>query len=48
MAEVKGARPRTDSDVVVDRAKDFWGRFGKTITIALGALIALSKFPFFT
>jgi hypothetical protein len=39
MAEVKGARPRTDSDVVVDRAKDFWGRFGKTITIALGAVV---------
>jgi predicted negative regulator of RcsB-dependent stress response len=41
MAEVKDARPRTESDAVVDRAKDFWGRFGKTITIALGAVIVV-------
>ncbi|MDB5206964.1 MAG: tetratricopeptide repeat protein [Flavisolibacter sp.] len=41
MAEVKGARPRTDSEVVVERAKNFWERFGKTITIALGAVIVL-------
>ena len=39
MAEVKDARPRTDSEAVVDRAKDFWSRFGKTISIALGAVI---------
>src|SRR5829696_8161921 len=39
MAEVRDARPRTESEAVVDRAKDFWGRFGKTITIALGAVI---------
>lgn len=39
MAEVKDARTRTESEVVVDRAKDFWGRYGKTIGIALGAVI---------
>jgi predicted negative regulator of RcsB-dependent stress response len=39
MAEVKGARPRTESEAVVERAKDFWGRFGKTISIALGGVI---------
>jgi predicted negative regulator of RcsB-dependent stress response len=42
MAEVKGARPRTESEVVVERAKDFWERFGKTITIALSAVIVLA------
>ncbi len=41
MAEVKGARPKSENEVVVDRAKDFWGRFGKIITIALGSLIVL-------
>ena len=41
MAEVKSARPRTESEAVVERAKDFWGRFGKTISIALGAVILL-------
>ena len=41
MAEVKSARPRTESEDVVDRAKDFWGRFGKTISIALGAVVVL-------
>lgn len=41
MAEVKSARPRTESEAVVDRAKDFWGRFGKIITIALGGVIVL-------
>ena len=39
MADVKEARPRTESEAVVERAKDFWSRFGKTITIALGAVI---------
>jgi predicted negative regulator of RcsB-dependent stress response len=41
MAEVRDARPRTESEAVVERAKDFWGRFGKTISIALGAVILL-------
>ena len=41
MAEVKSARPRTESEAVVERAKDFWGRFGKIISIALGAVILL-------
>lgn len=41
MAEVKSARPRTESEDVMDRAKDFWGRYGKTISIALGAVILL-------
>ena len=39
MAEVKDVRPRTESEAVVDRAKDFWSRFGKTISIALGAVV---------
>ena len=39
MAEVKGARPKTENEAVVERAKDFWERFGKTITIALGGVI---------
>ena len=39
MAVVREARPRTESEAVVERAKDFWGRFGKTISIALGAVI---------
>lgn len=42
MAEVKGARPKTDSEVVVERAKNFWERFGKTASIALGAVIVLA------
>lgn len=41
MAEVKGARPRTDSEVVVERAKNFWERFGKTISIVLVSIVAL-------
>lgn len=39
MAEVKTVRPRTESEDVVERAKDFWTRFGKTISIALAAVI---------
>jgi predicted negative regulator of RcsB-dependent stress response len=39
MAEVKDPRPRTESEAVVDRAKDFWSRFGKTISIVLGAVV---------
>lgn len=41
MAEVKGARPKTESDAVVDRAKDFWSQYGKMISIVLGAVIVL-------
>lgn len=41
MAEVKGARPKTENEVVVDRAKDFWTRYGKIISIALGSAILL-------
>lgn len=41
MAEVKSARPKTESEAVVDRAKDFWSRFGKIITIAFGAVIVV-------
>jgi len=41
MAEVKSARPAatTENEAVIERAKDFWGRFGKTISIILGAII---------
>ena len=43
MAEVKSARPQqtTHNDDVIDRAKDFWSRSGKTILIALGAVVVL-------
>ncbi len=40
MAEVKTARPQaTESEAVIERAKDFWERFGKTVAIALGAVV---------
>lgn len=43
MAEVKSARPHTtESEAVIERAKDFWGRFGKLITIALGAVVLVA------
>lgn len=42
MSVVKGARPKTDSDDLLERAKDFWEKFGKTITIVLGAVIVLT------
>lgn len=41
MAEVKGARPKTESEVVVERAKNFWDQFGKVAAIALGAALLL-------
>jgi predicted negative regulator of RcsB-dependent stress response len=41
MAEVKSARPVTEHEDVIERAKDFWGRFGKTISIVLGAIIVV-------
>ncbi len=42
MAEVKGARPKTESEAVVERAKNFWEKFGRTLTIALGAVVVLA------
>lgn len=40
MAEVKSARPHTtENEAVIERAKDFWGRFGKIIIGALGAVV---------
>jgi predicted negative regulator of RcsB-dependent stress response len=41
MAEVKHARRTTESDHVVERAKDFWARHGRKIMIAAGAVILL-------
>jgi len=41
MAVVKTARPRTESEEVVERAKDFWSRYGKMVSIALGAIIVI-------
>lgn len=41
MAEVKNARPKTENDAVVDRAKDFWQQYGKTISIVMGAVIVI-------
>lgn len=42
MAEVKHARRNAGTDQeVVDRAKDFWTRYGRVIMIAAGAVILL-------
>lgn len=42
MAEVKHqVRHRTENEEVIDRAKDFWTKYGKTITIVCGAIIIL-------
>lgn len=42
MAEVKHpARQKSDSEQVIDRAKDFWGKYGKAIMIASIAVIVL-------
>ncbi|GAA4753919.1 tetratricopeptide repeat protein [Flavisolibacter ginsenosidimutans] len=41
MTEVKGARHVTESDAVIERAKDFWSQYGKIVTIVLGAAIVL-------
>lgn len=41
MAETKQARPKTDSEAVVDRARDFWNRYGKIISIVLGGVIVI-------
>lgn len=41
MAEVKHARHTTDSDLVVDRARDFWTKYGRVVLIACGAVILL-------
>lgn len=42
MAEVKSARPKTENEAVVDRARDFWSKYGKIVSIALGAIIVLA------
>jgi predicted negative regulator of RcsB-dependent stress response len=40
MAEVKTARPQTtQNDAVIDRARNFWDRSGKTVAIVLGAIV---------
>jgi predicted negative regulator of RcsB-dependent stress response len=41
MAEVKQVRHRTESDDVVERAKDFWSRNGKVILGVSAAIIIL-------
>lgn len=41
MAEVKGVRHKTENDIVVDRARDFWTRNARTVLIAAGAVILL-------
>ncbi len=41
MAEVKHPRHQTESEVVVDRARDFWGRFGKIIMNASASVIVV-------
>jgi predicted negative regulator of RcsB-dependent stress response len=39
MAEIKVAERRTEQPEVVDRAKDFWGQYGRYILTALTVLI---------
>jgi tetratricopeptide (TPR) repeat protein len=41
MAEVKQPRHKTESEEVVDRAKDFWTRFNRPILIACAAVILI-------
>lgn len=41
MAEVKPVHQQSESDLVVERARDFWGRFGRTILIACAAIIVI-------
>jgi predicted negative regulator of RcsB-dependent stress response len=41
MAETKQVVERNHDQVVVDRAKDFWGRYGKIVMIASTAVILL-------
>lgn len=42
MAEVKHqVRHKSENEQVIDRAKDFWSKYGKMITIVAGAIIIL-------
>ena len=41
MAEVKQARRTTDSEAVVDRALNFWDKYGRIIMIASAAVIII-------
>jgi len=41
MAETKQVRHHSDSDLVIDRARDFWSRYGRTLLIACGAIIVI-------
>ncbi len=42
MAEVKHARHATESEVIVERAKDFWEKYGRVLTIVSAAIILLA------
>lgn len=42
MAETKHAVPHSESQVIVDRAKDFWGKYNRPVMIIAIAVIALS------
>jgi predicted negative regulator of RcsB-dependent stress response len=41
MADVKPVRHRTENDLVIDRARDFWSRYSKPLMVACGAVILL-------
>jgi hypothetical protein len=41
MAEVKHARQHTESEVVIERARDFWAKYGKIVTIVSVAVIVI-------
>ncbi|MBD0276888.1 MAG: tetratricopeptide repeat protein [Bacteroidota bacterium] len=42
MAEVKEVRSRTENEVVVERAKDFWTQYNRPILIACAAIILVA------
>ncbi|MBD0295762.1 MAG: tetratricopeptide repeat protein [Flavisolibacter sp.] len=42
MAEVKEVRSRTENEVVVERAKDFWTQYNRPILIACAAVILVA------
>jgi hypothetical protein len=41
MAEVKQVRHQSETDLVLDRAKDFWSRYGRPIIIGCVAIIVI-------
>jgi predicted negative regulator of RcsB-dependent stress response len=42
MAEVKHVAPKSENEIVIERAKDFWARSGRQIMIACVAVIVIA------